>query len=102
MHVVGEQYRHREEGSRALIPPQMLTADTLEELAAIYQRPIEEFLRHNQERGWAPDQPLPAGTSVNVPDPAFRRWSRRGCRRPFSPVGRPVRSCPRSCDTSSR
>jgi hypothetical protein len=33
----------------------MLTAATLEELATVYQRPIEEFLRHNQERGWALD-----------------------------------------------
>jgi len=71
MHVVGEDYRHREPDSRALMPRQMLTADTLDELATIYQRPIEEFLRHNQERDWAPDQQLPAGTRVNVPDPGF-------------------------------
>ncbi len=71
MHVVGEDYRHREPGGRTLMPQQMLTAATLEELAGVYQRPIEEFLRHNQERGWAPDQPLPVGTRVNVPDPGF-------------------------------
>jgi hypothetical protein len=71
MHVVGEDYRHREPGGRTLMPRQMLTAATLEELATVYQRPIEEFLRHNQERGWAPDQHLPVGTRVNVPDPGF-------------------------------
>jgi hypothetical protein len=71
LHVVGERYRHREERTRQMMPPQMLTADTLEELATVYQRPIEEFLRHNQERGWAMDERLPAGTRVNVPDPGF-------------------------------
>ena len=71
MHVVGENYRHRESGGRTLMPRQMLTANTLEELSTVYQRPVEEFLRHNQGRGWAPDQQLPGGTRVNVPDPGF-------------------------------
>jgi len=71
LHVIGERYRHREAGGRELMPPQMLTADTLEGLATVYQRPIEEFVRHNQERGWAMDEQLPAGTRVNVPDPGF-------------------------------
>jgi hypothetical protein len=71
LHVVGEQYRHREPPDRDLMPPLMLTADTLEELAAVYQRPLEDFLRHNQEHGWPPDVHLPAGTRVNVPDPGF-------------------------------
>jgi hypothetical protein len=71
MHVVGEGYRHREPGGRTLMPRQMLKAATLEKLATVYQRPIEEFLRHNQELGWAPDQHLRAGTRVNVPDPGF-------------------------------
>jgi hypothetical protein len=71
MHAVGEEYRHREPRSRALMPRQMLTADTLDQLATVYQRPIEEFLRHNQEHGWTADQRLPRGTRVNVPDPGF-------------------------------
>jgi hypothetical protein len=71
LHVVGEQYRHREPPDRALLPPLLLTADTLKELAIVYQRPIEDFLRHNQQHGWPPDLHLPAGTRVNVPDPGF-------------------------------
>jgi hypothetical protein len=71
MHVVGEDYQYREPPSRALMPQQMLTADTLDQLATVYQRPIEEFLRYNQERGWTPDERLPSGTRVNVPDPGF-------------------------------
>src|SRR6266511_3536977 len=77
-------------------------ADTLDELATVYQRPIEEFLRSNQERGWAPDERLLGGTRVNVPDPVSRPWSRHGCRRLSSPLGRPAQRCPRSRDTSSR
>jgi hypothetical protein len=53
------------------MPPQMLTADTLEELASLYERPIEDFLRLNQESGWEMDERLPVGTMVNVPDPGF-------------------------------
>jgi hypothetical protein len=71
VHIVGEQYEHRNPISRALMPQLMLTADTLADLAAIYQRPVEEFVRYNQDRGWAPGQHLPVGTRVNVPDPGF-------------------------------
>jgi hypothetical protein len=71
LHVVGEDYRHREPRSKALMPRQMLTADTLDELTTVYQRPIEEFLRYNRERGWTPDERLDPGTRVNVPDPGF-------------------------------
>lgn len=71
MHVIGESYAHRDPITRALMPEQMLTADTLDDLASVYQRPIEEFLRHNEERGWAPGDHLPNGTRVNVPDPGF-------------------------------
>jgi hypothetical protein len=71
LHVVGEDYQYREPRSKALMPRQMLTADTLDELATVHQRPIEEFLRYNPERGWTPDQRLDPGTRVNVPDPGF-------------------------------
>ena len=53
------------------MPQQMLTADTLDDLASVYQRPIGEFLRHNEEHGWEPGDRLPFGTRVNVPDPGF-------------------------------
>ena len=71
MHVVGEDYQDRAWEGKPLMPSQMLTAATLEELATVYDRPIEEFLRHNRQRGWAPDERLPAGTRVNVPDPDY-------------------------------
>jgi hypothetical protein len=54
------------------MPEQMLTADTLDDLASVYQRPIEEFLRHNEEHDWATGEHLPNGTRVNVPDPGFQ------------------------------
>ena len=72
VHVIGESYLHRDPNTRALMPERMLTADTLDDLASVYQRPIEEFLRHNEEHGWAPDEHLPDGTRVNVPDPGFQ------------------------------
>jgi hypothetical protein len=71
VHVVGEQYRYREPTSRVLLPPQMLAADTLGQLAEVYQRPLQEFLRYNEEQGWAPDEQLPKDTRVKVPDPGF-------------------------------
>ena len=71
VHIIGESYAHRDPTARALMPEQMLTADTLDDLASVYQRPIEEFLRHNEEHGWAPGEHLPSGTRVNVPDPGF-------------------------------
>jgi serine/threonine-protein kinase len=72
VHVVGESYSHRDPVSRALMPERMLTAATLDDLAWVYQRPIEEFLRHNEGHGWAPGEHLPNGTRVNVPDPGFQ------------------------------
>ena len=46
LHVVGEYYGYREPRGRTLMPRQMRTANTLNELATVYQRPIEEFLRY--------------------------------------------------------
>jgi hypothetical protein len=71
VHVVGESYAHRDPTTRTLMPQQMLTADTLDDLASVYHRPIEDFLRHNEEHGWTPSEHLPNGTRVNVPDPGF-------------------------------
>jgi hypothetical protein len=72
VHIVGEAYSHRDPSTRVLMPRRMLTADTLNDLASVYHRPIEEFLRHNEEHGWAPGEHLPDGTRVNVPDPGFQ------------------------------
>ncbi|HEV8647915.1 MAG TPA: hypothetical protein VG276_00580 [Actinomycetes bacterium] len=71
VHVIGERYEHREPSSSVVMPRQMLTADTLDQLVTVYQRPTEDFLRHNEGRGWAPDERLDHGTLVNVPDPGF-------------------------------
>jgi hypothetical protein len=70
-HIIGEQYMYRDSGSRVLLPPQMLTAVTLSELAQIYQRPLEEFVRFNEENGWGPDDQIPSDATVMVPDPGF-------------------------------
>jgi len=69
VHTGGEQYDHRQATSRITLPPLMLTANTIGELATVYQRPLPAFLSHNP--GLQPDQPLPAGTQVNIPDPGF-------------------------------
>lgn len=71
VHVVGEPYKHREPNTTVPLPGQMLTADTLGQLAEVYQRPLEEFQRSNEDHGWGLDQHLPAGSRVNVPDPGF-------------------------------
>jgi hypothetical protein len=70
VHVVGDPGP----GDARPLPPLVL-AESLEQLAAVYQRPLRDFLRHNQGenqgRGWAPDERLAQGTIVNVPDPGF-------------------------------
>ena len=67
-HVVGERYAYRDMSSVRL-PSPMTAADTLRDLAEVYQRPLPDFLRHNENRG--PDDHLPAGSLVRVPDPGF-------------------------------
>ena len=72
LHLVGERYQYRSSGPNWVeLPPQMRGAHTLEMLAGVYQRPLADFLRLNQEQGWAADEPLPEATAVNVPDPGF-------------------------------
>jgi len=67
-HIIGERYVHRT-GSGVQLSQQMLTAETLRDLADVYQRSLPEFQRYNEDHG--PDDRLPAGTKVNVPDPGF-------------------------------
>jgi hypothetical protein len=69
VHIVGESYIHRESTSRVLLPERMLKANTLRELADVFQRPLPEFERHNEGHG--PDDHLPVGTRVSIPDPGF-------------------------------
>jgi hypothetical protein len=70
-HVVGETYCERVPETTTPLPDQLLKASSLTQLAEIYQRPLEEFLRVNSGRGWEAEQSLSPGTVVNVPDPGF-------------------------------
>jgi hypothetical protein len=75
LHVVGERYEHRAGPDRSTpLPEQYLQADTLEELAKVYQRPLDESQRLNPKLGRAATDPLSSGTQVNVPDPGFATW----------------------------
>ena len=67
-HVVGERYAYRDMSSVRL-PAPMTAGHTLRELAETYQRPLPDFQRHNENH--RPDDHLPAGTHVTVPDPGF-------------------------------
>jgi hypothetical protein len=68
-HIIGERYVHREAASRVQLPVRMVNAETLRDLADVYQRSLPEFQRFNEDLG--PDDRLPAGTRVSVPDPGF-------------------------------
>jgi hypothetical protein len=46
-------------------------AQSLSQLAAVYQRPLSEFVRLNPNLPSDPATPLPFGMLVNVPDPRF-------------------------------
>jgi len=68
-HEIGEAYVARDAAMTIPLPEPMRTAATLADLAQVYQRPLEEFLRLNAGRQAA--DKLPPGTLVNVPDPGF-------------------------------
>jgi hypothetical protein len=70
-HIVGEQYPARVPETAVTLTTDLLYADSLQQLAYAFQRPLDEFLRLNSEQGWAPHTRLPIGTPVNVPDPGF-------------------------------
>jgi len=68
VHRVLDQYSLRTESS--VFPlDDLLTADTLEALAGIFQRPLSSFVRLNP--GISPQQRLAPGMPVNVPDPGL-------------------------------
>lgn len=69
LHVVGEQYSGRDPFSTTPLSPQLRSAQTLDQLAATYSRPLVDVLRVNPGR--APQQVLDEGTPVNIPDPGF-------------------------------
>lgn len=72
LHYVGEEYKTREAPPKsAELPFWFRQANTLSELASVYQRPLSDFLRVNRQAGWSEHQILTVGTEVNVPDAGF-------------------------------
>jgi hypothetical protein len=70
LHRVGEDYRYRSRGPHSLMLPEAVyTAVTLESLAELYERSVEEFSRLNPD--WPAAMPLAPDTRVHVPDPGF-------------------------------
>lgn len=69
LHLVGEIY-----GARvgAPLPPRMLGARTLRELAEHFSRPLSDVLRKNPS--FSAEEPLAFGERVRVPEPGFRAW----------------------------
>lgn len=70
-HVVGEDYARRQPTPLTELPAAMLSAGSLAELADVFRRPIDQFLRLNRDRGWSAEERLPPSTEVRVPDPGF-------------------------------
>jgi hypothetical protein len=68
VHVIGQTY-DRDPGTTIPLPPDVLAVATLVQLARAYGRDLDEFARLNP--GLPVDEPLRAGTPVNVPDPGF-------------------------------
>jgi hypothetical protein len=98
-HIMGERYVHRA-GSGVQLPQQMLTAETLRDLADVYQRSLPDFQRYNEDHG--PDDRLPVGTKVNVPDPGFPPLlAARLSAAVLQKVHRAL-NCPHSCGISSQ
>lgn len=69
VHLVGERYEGRQPPPVHLpFDDRALNAATLRDLAWLYERPLDGFLRLNRELGAGPDTALADGTLVNVPD----------------------------------
>lgn len=72
LHIVGEQYVRRAHGPDKLeLPWLMSNARSLRYLADVYRQPVTELIRLNQGSGWGPDEELPIGAMVWIPDPGF-------------------------------
>jgi hypothetical protein len=70
-HVIGQTYDDRDPGTTVPLGDHVRDAASLRQLSAIYGRPLEDFQRSNAGAPWSPDDPIPAGTPVRVPDPGF-------------------------------
>jgi len=67
---VHEDYVRRKKGAPGTLPIDEATrAETLEQLAELFQRPALEFRRLNPT--FALDEQIPDGTPMRVPDPGF-------------------------------
>jgi hypothetical protein len=71
LHTVGQGYHDRDPMTTIPLPHEMLMAATLTQLAAVYRRPLDDFQRLNDDPRIQVDNPLAAGTRVDVPDPGF-------------------------------
>jgi hypothetical protein len=71
LHEVGEPYAQRAPSGTQPLPMSLRLAQSVSQLAAVYQRPLSEFVRMNPDLPPDPEIPLPFGTLVNVPDPRF-------------------------------
>jgi hypothetical protein len=70
LHYVDHNYEGRGAPPQSFqLPRRVRNANTLAMLADAYQRGLPEFLRLN--RGWEPEQPIPARTPIHVPDPGL-------------------------------
>jgi hypothetical protein len=72
VHTVGETYQFRVDTQHRLrIPDWARNAASLEDLVRLYQRARTLLMQLNPETGCEVDSPLPAGKTVDIPDPEF-------------------------------
>jgi hypothetical protein len=70
LHFIGHAYTGRGGPPNSFpLPSRVRNANTITMLADAYQRGLPEFLRLN--RDWEPDQQIPEGRAVRVPDPGL-------------------------------
>jgi hypothetical protein len=70
LHVVGDPYAYRDPDTRVSIH-RLRSANSLEELASVYDRPLAELERLNHDRGWTAGQRLPNEERIRIYDPEF-------------------------------
>jgi hypothetical protein len=69
-HIVHEPYQYRDESTPGILPvANARQAETMEQLAEVFQRPAVEFRRLNPQ--WSLTQVLEGHTRVRVPDPGL-------------------------------
>lgn len=72
VHVIGEDFSRRtDEPGKLDLPDSLKKAQTLNQLAVAYQRPLPEFQQLNKPWASKPDEPIPDRREIKVPDPEF-------------------------------